>query len=265
MKLPPLLSFLLCVSACHAASIQVGFDAAPDLDAFTYNVSTSDPDGVATGPSFTANQGLLGGGGALFSDALRDHYMIYNDAFSLDPGGIYTVSAHFLNRGYVGIGFSQSLVHPLLDFQPDNSVMLSAGDETTMNVSNYYSGNQVWNNNDVLPNTIGSPADASAGDWLYFRLTLTNTGGSAFDVDYSIHLSDSSGAILAPMLDGSYAIADSGFSTGLHPFFFYQSGGGDTVIDNFNVSAIPEPSGAMATLGLLAAGTLIRRRARRVA
>jgi len=118
----------------------------------------------------------------------------------------------------------------------------------------------------VLPNTISPVPDIQLGDWMALNLSMTYNGMNSFDLSYSVGISDESGNILQTALSGSYNVTNTGLSGNLHPFIFFQgnpSRVGTNVADNFQASAVPEPSTAMAAMiGLTLGSVVIRRRQR---
>ncbi|GAA5116623.1 hypothetical protein JIN84_18690 [Luteolibacter yonseiensis] len=250
--------------AAHAsAAVQIGFDTAADLtDNFTVSFVTTGSGNNLTPVTYSTTAGLGGGGGMLVLEDSRDQYAILNDPFTLAAGVEYKVGALIRSYHYVGIGFTDDNSYASIDFQPTNSIMLSTGDSQSMNVSNYYNGNQEWNS----PNSIDPVPPIPVGSWMALNLSMTYNGAGSFDLAYSIDLTDADGNVLDRALDGAYSVTNTGFTGNLHPFIFFQKDmgrAGEIAADNFTASAVPEPSSAMAAIVGLALGlTAIRRRQR---
>ena len=250
------LAIVAGILTCSQANTVVTFDDPADMDTY-FNKST--------GADFSHSAaGGLSSSGAVSAPASTRQVWTYNQGEDRVNGQTYTCSMYFqytgVNSGHNTLGFANS----------------ASGDaETSQGYGHRDDGLGVaFNGTDLLlVNTEGAGSMVSdthtaavSGNWYFVDLMMTFDGGNSFTLTSSMYNSHSDGTVGAQIGTISTTM-NNNIMSGAGQYFatFGGNGANNTFspMDNFETTAIPEPSTLIlaggAGLGLIA----MRRRFKR--
>ncbi len=193
---------------------------------------TDGTNGNGTNFVWNASAGLSGGGGVAVTLG-SDNIWTTKEAYTLNVGSTYTLSAYCQiggNGGYGALGFSTI---PVNSASGSNGM---PGSGNFMGVS-FHGGNGNWLNDSLLNPDLGGWTDLTySPTWYFFELVVENTGSNNFNLTFTIKNSDSSGTLGTTHTQHTTTLTNANIASSTALYVFFSADGNRvSAIDNFTI------------------------------